>query len=139
MFRVCMTGRNPSMRHLGRTHYVQVQWLKERFQSPDLKLIYEPSAKQAAEIYTKGFDNAVAWDHVSKNIAIVYKSTFNIKDLNDHVNSVDSEAETCCPEESDLEWDSGSESDWYPAVVAKGVKVQPRGEKPGKGSRGVPP
>ncbi|MDP7561187.1 MAG: Ty1/Copia family ribonuclease HI, partial [Planctomycetota bacterium] len=58
MIRVCETGRNPTMRHLGRTHFVQVAWLKERFQSPDLKLIYEKSAKQAADICTKGFDNA---------------------------------------------------------------------------------
>jgi hypothetical protein len=40
MIRVIETGRNPTMRHLGRTHYVQVRWLKERFKNRDIKLIY---------------------------------------------------------------------------------------------------
>ena len=31
MIRVCQTGRNPTMRHLGPTHRVSVAWLHERF------------------------------------------------------------------------------------------------------------
>ena len=31
MIRVCQTGRNPTMRHLGRTHSVSVAWLHEWF------------------------------------------------------------------------------------------------------------
>ena len=73
MIRVCETGRNPTMRHLGRTHYVQVGWLKERFASPDLKLIYEPSSKQAADIYTKGFVSAQKWSSALKLVNIYTK------------------------------------------------------------------
>ena len=72
-FAVCQTGRTPTMRHLPRTHYVQIPWLKERFAESDLKLVYEPSAKQAADIYTKGFDNALKWEHASMNIGIIDK------------------------------------------------------------------
>ena len=37
MIRVVETGRNPTMRHLGRTHYIQVSWLNERFQAKDFE------------------------------------------------------------------------------------------------------
>ena len=94
MIRVCETGRSAVMRHLGRTHYVQVGWLKERFQSPELKLIFEPSAKQAADIYTKGFDNAQKWEVASRNIAIVDKKDFDVITLNQYLNGDDYYDET---------------------------------------------
>ena len=104
MIRVCETGRNPTMRHLGRTHFVQVAWLKERFDSPGLKLIYEKSAKQAADIYTKGFDNQQRWDAASKNIAVVDQSDgpeFKWKELNKHLNDPDDTESTACGDDSD--------------------------------------
>ena len=58
MMRVVNSGRNPTMRHMGRTHYVQIKWLKERFEAGDLSLKFTPSAKQMVDIYTKPFDNA---------------------------------------------------------------------------------
>jgi hypothetical protein len=57
MIRVCETGRNPTMRHLGRTHGVSVAWLHERFQSDGAHLQYVDTAQQAADIYTKMFNN----------------------------------------------------------------------------------
>ena len=96
MIRVCETGRNPTMRHLGRTHYVQVSWLKERFKTPELKLQYTPSAKQAADIYTKPFDNGTRWDDATRNIAIVdkfdsnqNKAALQLQELNHHINGDD--------------------------------------------------
>ena len=41
MIRVCQPGRNPTMRHLGRTHRVSVAWLHERFAELDLDLSFE--------------------------------------------------------------------------------------------------
>ena len=55
MIRVCETGRNPTMRHLGRTHRVDVAWLHERFSEPELTLVYEQTKQQAADIFTKAF------------------------------------------------------------------------------------
>ena len=55
MIVVVRTGRSPTMRYLKRTHGVEVAWLNEVFKNPDLQLVYELSAKMAADMYTKGF------------------------------------------------------------------------------------
>ena len=49
------------MRHLLRTHGVSVAWLKEQVDIGSYDLRYVPSALQAADIYTKGFDSAEKW------------------------------------------------------------------------------
>ncbi len=54
MIHVVTTGRNPTMRYLHRTHRVSVSWLHEVCQGDDIVLMYEDSAKMAADIYTKG-------------------------------------------------------------------------------------
>ena len=68
--RVCSTGRNPTMRHLGRTHGVQVSWLHERFLQGNLDLIYETIVGQAADIYTKGFTDPLKWRDACQKISI---------------------------------------------------------------------
>ena len=49
--------------------------------------MYEPSPKQAADIYTKSFDNAAKWELAGNNIAVVNKDTFDLFALNKHINS----------------------------------------------------
>ena len=71
MIRVCQTGRNPTMRHLGRTHRVSVTWLHERFAEPGLLLRYEMTHRQAADIYTKAFNEALKWTAACLLINIV--------------------------------------------------------------------
>jgi hypothetical protein len=57
MIQVCMSGRNPTMRHLLRTHRVSVNALHEMVPRDDVVLLYEESHRQAADIYTKAFTN----------------------------------------------------------------------------------
>ena len=52
LIRVVKTGRNPTMRHLHRTHRISVAWLHEVFSRRDAILAYAVSAKMAADIYT---------------------------------------------------------------------------------------
>ena len=61
MIRIVETGRNPTMRYLGRTHGISVAWLHEVFQGDDLNLAYEISARMCADIYTKAFTDADKW------------------------------------------------------------------------------
>merc|ERR1712004_273133 len=44
MIKVVESGRNPTMRYIGRTHGVSVAWLHETFKGEDLALAYEVSA-----------------------------------------------------------------------------------------------
>ena len=76
MIRVCKSGRNPTMRHLGRTHRVSVSWLYERFQDRWADLRYIFSAKQAADIFTKAFVNPEKWDQVRQLVNVVHPARF---------------------------------------------------------------
>ena len=75
MITVCQTGKNQQMRHLGRTHGVQVASLHQCFKRPEIELLYITSNNQAADIFTKGFTDPVKWaevmgliQHVTPNI-----------------------------------------------------------------------
>jgi hypothetical protein len=70
MIQVCMSGRNPTMRHLGRTHRVSVNALHEMIHRDDVLLIYEESSRQAADIYTKAFTNPDKWKYACELISI---------------------------------------------------------------------
>ena len=52
---VINSGRNPTMRHLQRTHDVSVKWLSDtfRFLKPRLSLINCDTVDQSADIFTK--------------------------------------------------------------------------------------
>ena len=71
MISVVRSGRNPTMRYLGRTHGVSVAWLREIFQADHIALVYEITGKMAADIYTKGYDDARKWKSVTSLISIV--------------------------------------------------------------------
>eukprot|EP00972_Heterocapsa_arctica_P019559 2886568-Heterocapsa_arctica.AAC.1 len=71
MIRVVETGRNPTMRYLLRTHGVSAAWLHETFNNDFLDLDYELSSRMCADIYIKGFADAVKWVEVCDLINIV--------------------------------------------------------------------
>jgi hypothetical protein len=52
MIKIVESGRNPTMRYLGRTHGVSVAWLHETFKGEDLSLAYEISTRMCADIFT---------------------------------------------------------------------------------------
>ena len=71
MIQVVKTGRNPTMRHLGRVHRIAVAWLHERWEAGDCTLFYEKSELMAADIYTKSFTNKDKWTAVCWLINVV--------------------------------------------------------------------
>ena len=62
MIRVCETGKNPTMRYLSRTHGISVAFLHERFKSKAFRLQYQETARMAADIYTKAFNDPLKWE-----------------------------------------------------------------------------
>ncbi len=79
MIHVINTGRNPTMRYLLRTHRVSVSWLHEVFKGADIVLMYEDSAKMAADIYTKGFVDPTKWKPFCGLINIIDPKLLNDK------------------------------------------------------------
>ena len=71
---VIKTGRNPTMRHLGRTHRVDLSFLVETFKNnSDLTIKYCVTSEQCADILTKAFTNAPRWLHACELIGVVPK------------------------------------------------------------------
>ena len=61
---VLRSGKNPTMRHLNRTHKISVSWLTERVKSdPQIRMEYCDSNDMAADIFTKEFYDKVKWQH----------------------------------------------------------------------------
>ena len=71
MIAVCMSGRNPTMRYLGRTHRVRISWLHEVCTSKNVNLVYTKSEHMAADIYAKAFTEITKWRHVCMLINIL--------------------------------------------------------------------
>ena len=70
MIGVIRTGKNPTMRHLERTHGISIGWMHSIFQEGYVSLAYEVTAKMAADIHTKSFKDSVSWTHACQLINI---------------------------------------------------------------------
>ena len=55
------TGKSPNLRHLGRTHKVDLAWLHETFSDAGFNLGYIKTTDQAADIFTKAFTAPDKW------------------------------------------------------------------------------
>ena len=74
MMRVVETGRNPTLRYIGRTHGVSIAWLHEQFKDKHQLMTYCESSKQAGDIYTKPFIDAAKWESVCDLIGVCHPS-----------------------------------------------------------------
>ena len=61
MIAVIRSGKNPTMRHLERSHGISIVWMHEMFLLTYIILIYEITSKMAADIHTKAFRDPMAW------------------------------------------------------------------------------
>ena len=79
MMEVIRTGRNPTMRHLGRVHGVCIGFMHEQYKpAPDdhpggavLQMEYVSSSLMLADIYTKEFMDEQKWTSLRKQIGIL--------------------------------------------------------------------
>eukprot|EP00972_Heterocapsa_arctica_P049851 7332686-Heterocapsa_arctica.AAC.1 len=70
--RVVKSGKNPIMRHLGRTHKVNLAWLSEVIRKCDQVNIANCNTnEQAADLLTKGFTNPQVWERVRSLIGVM--------------------------------------------------------------------
>ncbi len=62
---IAQSGKNPNIRHMGRTHGVCAAWLNERFtEQPEwVTARYCDTAEMAADLMTKPCTDAVKWAH----------------------------------------------------------------------------
>lgn len=68
--KIVESGKNPTMRHMSRTHGICMAWLHERFREGEFSITYCKSNEMCADIFTKHFTDAVKWNQVCKLIGI---------------------------------------------------------------------
>ena len=83
MIGVVRSGRNPTMHHLERTHGISTASMHEHFQKDHFVLIYEITAKMAADIHTKGFKNPMAWKKACMLINLLEPQDLQSKEVLD--------------------------------------------------------
>jgi hypothetical protein len=74
---ILKSGKSATLRHLGRTHKVCLQWLHEEIMKNYL-LEYCESALMCADIFTKPFTDKVRWKHACLLIAHVTPEELNL-------------------------------------------------------------
>ena len=85
MIGVVRSGRNPTMRHLERTHGIAITSLHEHFTRENYVLMYEVTSKMAADIHTKGFKNPLSWKRACMLINLLDPGDLVSKELLDMV------------------------------------------------------
>ena len=83
MIGVVRTGKNPTVRHLERTHGISIGWMHSIFQEGYVSLAYEVAAKMAADIHTKSFKDSVSWTHACQLINIFPPEQIGSQDIMD--------------------------------------------------------
>ena len=59
---MCIKGRSPAMRHVARTHRIDLDWLWERMRTdPGVFIKYVGTKEQIADMFTKGSFSADQW------------------------------------------------------------------------------
>ncbi len=62
VIKMCTKGRSPALRHVTRTHRVDLDWLFERIRTdPGMRIKFVGTKKQIADIFTKGAFTESQW------------------------------------------------------------------------------
>ena len=72
---IIRSGRNPTMRHLTRTHGVHVNWLHDLYRRKVFGVIYSRTEAQCADVFTKAFRDLPKWQQAYRLIGIGHPST----------------------------------------------------------------
>ena len=73
IIQILKTQNNPTLRHLNRTHRVNISWLCEVFQNlTEVELKYCKTDEMAAGIFTKAFTSPIKWNAALELIGIIH-------------------------------------------------------------------
>ena len=73
VIKILKKGRSPLLRHVHRTHRINLDWLFEIFRSDEsIRLGYMPTKLQLGDAFTKGSFNSKTWSDLMKLLQIVH-------------------------------------------------------------------
>ena len=61
MLQCVKSGKNPTMRHLSRTHRISIAWISERYREGDFIFHHESGERMPPDVFTKMFENGAKW------------------------------------------------------------------------------
>ena len=118
MIQVCRTGKNPTMRHISRTHGVNVQWLHDAYTRLLFKMNIAKTDEQVADIFTKHFPEKGSWKKAVREI--------NTGPIGDPVNRPpvhDPEAQAAKNKQKQVQYGTGT------SKKANNKNIKPKGAK----------
>ena len=71
MLQCVRTGRNPTMRHLARTHRISVSWMHEQYRKRTFRFMHESGERMPPDIFTKMFSDKDKWKTARHLISVV--------------------------------------------------------------------
>ena len=74
--KIVNSGYSSALRHMARTHKVNIAWIHEVMTSGHFQLLYVKSQRQCADIFTKAFVLADGWQLACRNIATLDPATW---------------------------------------------------------------
>ena len=69
---IIVSGKNPTLRHLNRTHRVNVAWLHEQYREQAYLLTKIPTGDQCGDIFTKAITDKVAFRRALQMIGHIH-------------------------------------------------------------------
>ena len=71
VIKMCIKGRSPALRHVLRTHRVDLDWLFDRLMfDPCIFMRYINTKEQLADVFTKGSFTSQTWQTLFKLVQI---------------------------------------------------------------------
>jgi hypothetical protein len=79
--RIINTGKSPALRHIGRTHRVDLAFLHENKIKGEMDLQYCPTEYMCADVFTKHFLNMAKWEYAVTLIGHVTPKSFGARGI----------------------------------------------------------
>ena len=64
VIKIVKKARSMALRHLPRTHRIDLQWLFEVCSNPRIRMLYVNTKQQIADLMTKALNNPQTWEHL---------------------------------------------------------------------------
>ena len=64
VIKIIAKARSMALRHLPRTHRIDVHWLFEVCSHPRVRMLYVNTKQQIADLMTKALNNPATWEHL---------------------------------------------------------------------------
>ena len=96
MIKIIQKARSMALRHLPRTHRIDLQWLCEVWSNPRVRMRYVGTLQQIADLMTKALNKPETWSHLLDIAQIRGGLTSEDKSIGRPTGTALSLSDACC-------------------------------------------